>query len=130
HIKIDHFGYNTTDQKIAYFTANPGASVGVYNASTNALVYSTSTITSKGLDPGSPGISGDTLWWVDFSPFQTTGQYYLMSTTLNEQSYNFQISNTVYEAPMIATLKALYYNRCGTAKPAVYAGANWSDPGA
>lgn len=126
-IKIDHFGYRTTDQKIAYFTANPGSSAGVYNAATNALVYSNVTITSKGADQTSPVISGDTLWWVDFSSFTTPGQYYIMSTGLNEQSYNFQISDCIYQAPMTATLKALYYQRCGTDKPAQYAGANWAD---
>ena len=126
-IKLDHFGYRTTDTKIAYFTANPGTSVEVHNANTNALVYTTTTITSKGTDPTNPQISGDTLWWVDFSAFTTAGQYYLYSSTLNEQSYNFYISDSVYQAPMTATLKALYYQRCGTSKPAAYAGANWAD---
>jgi endoglucanase len=128
-IKLDHFGYRTTGSKVAYFTANPGASVGVYNAATNALAYTTTNITSKGTDTGSPLISGDTVWWVDFSPFTTAGTYYLLSTALNEQSYNFNISDSVYQAPMTATLKALYYQRCGTAKPAAYAGV-WADSSA
>ncbi len=127
HIKLDNFGYRTADTKIAIFTANPGTSVGVYSAATSTLAYTTTTITSKGTDPTSPQISGDTIWWVDFSAFTTPGQYFLISTTLNEQSYNFTISDSVYQAPMTATLKALYYQRCGCAKPAQYAGTNWSD---
>jgi len=129
-IKLDHFGYRTADQKIAYFTANPGPSVGVYDANTNSLVYTSTNITSKGTDTGTPLISGDTLWWVDFSGFTAPGQYYLLSASLNEQSYDFQISDCVYQAATTATLKALYYQRCGTPKPAAYAGANWADASA
>jgi hypothetical protein len=130
HIKIDNFGYRTTDTKIAYFTSNPGATVGVYNASTSVLAYTVpaGNITSKGTD--TTGITGDTVWWADFSAFSAPGTYFIDSTSLNEQSYNFQINDCVYQAPMSATLKALYYQRCGCAKPAQYAGANWSDTGA
>jgi len=130
HIKIDNFGYRTGDYKIAYFTSNPGTTVGVYNASTSTLAYSVpaANITSQGTD--ATGITGDTVWWVNFSAFTTPGTYYIYSTSLNEQSYNFQINDCVYQAPMTATLKALYYQRCGCAKPAAYAGANWSDASA
>ena len=127
HIKLDNFGYRTTDTKIAYFTANPGTMVVVYNASTSVSAYTVpaADITSEGTD--TTGITGDTVWWVNFSAFTTPGTYYVYSTSLNEQSYNFQINDCVYQAPMTATLKALYYQRCGCAKPAAYAGANWSD---
>jgi hypothetical protein len=130
HIKIDNFGYRTGDYKIAYFTSNPGTTVGVYNASTGQLAYSvpSADITSKGTD--TTGITGDTVWWVNFSAFTTSGTYYIYSTSLNEQSYNFQINDCIYQAPMTATLKALYYQRCGCAKPAQYAGVNWSDTSA
>ena len=127
HIKIDNFGYRTLDYKIAYFTSNPGATVGVYNASTSVLAYTVpaADIASEGTD--TTGITGDTVWWANFSAFTTPGTYYIYSTSLNEQSYNFQIKDCIYQAPMTATLKALYYQRCGCAHPAAYAGANWSD---
>jgi endoglucanase len=125
-IKIDHFGYRTTDTKTAYFTANPGAGVSVVNAATNTPVYAVTTITSKGTDPTNPQISGDTLWWADFSAFTTPGTYYIFSSSLNEQSYNFQISDTIYQAPVTAALKSLYYARCGTAKTAANGGV-WND---
>jgi hypothetical protein len=130
HIKIDNFGYRTGDYKIAYFTSNPGTTVGVYNATTSVLAYSVpaANITSQGTD--TTGITGDTVWWANFSAFTTPGTYYIYSTSLNEQSYNFQINDCIYQAPMTATLKALYYQRCGCAKPAAYAGANWSDTSA
>ncbi len=133
HIKIDNFGYRTTDTKIAYFTQNPGTTVGVYNASTSVLAYSVpaANITGPFTDSGATTwISGDTVWRADFSSFTTPGTYYILSTSLNEISYNFQISDCIYQAPMTATLKALYYQRCGCAKPAQYAGANWADSSA
>ena len=133
HIKIDNFGYRTTDTKIAYFTQNPGTTVGVYNAGTSVLAYSVpaANITGPFTDSGATTwISGDTVWRVDFSAFTTPGTYYILSTSLNEISYNFQISDCIYQAPMTATLKALYYQRCGCAKPAQYAGANWADSSA
>ena len=63
HIKIDNFGYRTGDYKIAYFTSNPGTTVGIYNASTSTLAYSVpaANITSQGTD--ATGITGDTVWW-------------------------------------------------------------------
>ncbi len=129
HIKTDNFGYRTTDSKIAYFTENPGSAVSLVNASSGTAVYGVpaADIISKGTDPTS--ITGDTVWWVDFSAYTTPGSYYVLSTSLNEQSYTFQINDCIYQAPMTATLKALYYQRCGCAHPAQYAGANWSDSG-
>ncbi len=130
HIKVDNFGYRTADTKIAYFTENPGTTIGVYNASTSVLAYSVPAgdITGPVSDTGAATvINGDTVWQVNFSAVTTAGTYYVYSAGLTEQSYNFQINDCVYQAPMSATLKALYYQRCGCAKPAQYAGADWSD---
>ena len=131
-IKVDHFGYRTLDSKIALFTSNPGSTVEVHDATSNALVYTVAAagISDQGTDTSSPQISGDHVWWVDFSAFTTAGKYYLLSPNLNEQSYEFAVADTIYQAPMTATLKALYYQRCGTSKPAANAGAAWSDSAA
>ncbi|HTC19632.1 MAG TPA: glycoside hydrolase family 9 protein, partial [bacterium] len=125
-IKVDHFGYRTGDTKIAYFTANPGASVEVLDANSNALILTSTNVTDKGTDASSPLMSGDHVWWVDFSPLNTSGTYYLYSPSLNEQSYNFQVSDTRYQAPVTAALKSLYYARCGTPKTAANGGV-WND---
>jgi hypothetical protein len=125
-IKIDHFGYRTTDTKTAYFTANPGASVEVHDANTNALILATTLVTDKGTDISSPLMSGDHVWWVDFSALTSPGTYYLYSPALAEQSYNFQVSDTRYQAPVTAALKALYYARCGVPKTAANGGV-WND---
>ncbi|MGH7739198.1 MAG: CIA30 family protein [bacterium] len=125
-INLDHFGYRTGDTKIAYCTADPGASLEVRDAATNALILTTTLVTDKGTDTSSPPMSGDHVWWVDFSALTTPGTYYLDSPTLNEQSYDFQISDTRYQAPVTAALKSLYYARCGTPKTAANGGA-WTD---
>lgn len=125
-IKLDHFGYRTGDTKIAYFTANPGTSVEVHDAATSVLVTTTASITDKGTDTSSPLMSGDHVWWVDFSALTAPGTYYVYSAALTEQSYNFQISDTRYQAPVTAALRGLYYARCGAPKTAAYAGV-WTD---
>ena len=78
HIKTDNFGYRTTDSKIAYFTENPGSAVSLVNASSGTAVYGVpaADIISKGTDPTS--ITGDTVWWVDFSAYTTPGSYYVL----------------------------------------------------
>lgn len=70
-IKIDNFGYRTTDTKIAYFTQSPGTAVGVYNASTSVLAYTVpaANITGPFTDSGATTwISGDTVYRADFRP--------------------------------------------------------------
>src|ERR1019366_9727583 len=81
-IKIDHFGYRTGDTKIAYCTANPGTSIEVHDANTNALILTTTSVTDKGNDTSSPLMSGDHVWWVDFSALAAPGPYYLYSPSL------------------------------------------------
>jgi hypothetical protein len=100
--------------------------VEVLDASTNALVLTTTSVTDKGTDASSPLMSGDHVWWVDFSALTAPGTYYLYSPSLNEQSYNFQISDSRYQAPVTAALKSLYYARCGAPKTAAYGGV-WND---
>jgi endoglucanase len=127
-IKLDNFGYRPADRKVAIFTSNPGATVQVRNAGgTPVFTVPTSggSITSRGLD----GASGDTVWWVDFTPFNAAGSYHLHSPSLNAESYTFAIQGDVYNAAVRAALKTFYYQRCGTPKAAAHAGA-WADGGA
>ena len=128
-IKIDHFGYRTSDVKMAIFSADPGGLVEVRSTS-DVVVFTIpsdgGSITSKGPD-GAP--SGDTIWWVDFSSFTTPGGYRLYSPTLNAQSYNFDIRDDIYDDLIRAALKTFYLQRCNTAKESAYAGA-WADPAA
>ena len=125
-IKADHFGYRSTDSKIAYFTADPGGSFEIRDAGSNALAYSASSVIDAGLDSAVPQISGDHVWQGDFSALTTPGHYVVSSPSLGEQSYDFFISDTRYQAPMQAALKSFYYARCGSPKDAAHGGA-WTD---
>jgi endoglucanase len=126
--KLDHFGYRPADTKIAIVTQNPGATVEVRSAVDDSVVYTIPTdggsITSKGAD-GAP--SGDTVWWVDFSPLATVGEYRLYSAAIGGQSYDFDIRGDVYATPMRTALKSFYLQRCNVPKTVALAG-NWADP--
>jgi|GEM_PF-1776700 len=126
-IKFDHFGYRPNDVKVAIFTANPGATVQIRNAS-DTVVYTIPTnggsITSMGADDQP---SGDTVWQVNFSAFATPGTYRIYVPSLNQQSYDFVINNDVYNEAGKVALKTYYYQRCGVAHPQPFAQAAWSD---
>ena len=124
-IKVDHFGYRTTDKKIAIITSDPSGEVVIKNLERNTVyTVSQDKITYKGVDNV---YSGDEIWEIDFSDFSQEGTYFLESLGIG-CSYNFKISNSVYNNAIKAVAKSLYYQRCGTNKPSQYAGT-WSDDG-
>lgn len=71
--------------------------------------------------------SGDRGWWVDFSAWTLPGTYRLVDTVTPAVSPSFRISDTVYRPVLRAAGRMFYHNRCGTAKPAAYAGSAWAD---
>jgi endoglucanase len=125
--KLDHFGYRPADTKIAIVTQNPGATVEVRSAADDSVVYTIPTdggsITSKGADGPA---SGDTVWWIDFSPLQAVGEYRLYSAAIAGQSYDFDIRDDVYATAMRTALKGFYLQRCNVPKTVALAG-NWAD---
>jgi endoglucanase len=124
-IKTDHLGYRPADPKIAILSANPGSSVEVRDPADVVrfrVPLDGGSITSKGFD----GPSGDNVWWVDFSTFQTPGTYRLYSPTLAAQSYDFVIADDVYNGALEAALATFYLQRCNTPKLATYVGS-WAD---
>ena len=128
HIKIDHYGYRPADPKLAIVTSNPGTTAEVRDTLGNVVFrvpQDGGSITFRGYDAP---VSGDSVWWLDFSPFQAPGDYELNVSGLG-QSYRFTVRDSVYNQPVLVSLKSYYYQRCGVPKPAVYAGV-WSDPSA
>ncbi|HXB57368.1 MAG TPA: glycoside hydrolase family 9 protein [Vicinamibacteria bacterium] len=124
-VKLDNFGYRPDDTKVAVFSADPGSIVQVRTSEgTVALAVPTDggSISSRGTDAA----SGDQVWWVDFSPLHAGGSYHLFSASLNARSYDFVIAPNVYKNVMRTALKTFYRQRCGTAKPPIYAGP-WAD---
>lgn len=125
HIKCDHYGYRPADPKVAIVTSNPGASAEVQDTLGNVIFrvpQNGGSITFQGYDNT---VSGDSIWWVDFTPFQTPGTYQLNVTSLG-QSYVFAINDSIYNLPVLVSLKSYYYQRCGVPKLTQYAG-NWND---
>jgi hypothetical protein len=127
-IKFDHFGYRPNDVKVAIFTANPGATVQIRNTS-DTVVYTIPTNGGSIVSMGAAGQpSGDTVWQVNFTPFNTPGNYRLYSPSLNQQSYDFSLSGSVYNDVGKVALKTYYYQRCGVAHPQPFADPKWADP--
>jgi hypothetical protein len=125
-IKVDHFGYRPAAAKVAVVSADPGGAVEVRTtagATVLAIPSQGGSILHKGED-GAP--SGDEIWWVDFSPLQATGEYYLYSPALGGRSYLFRIAEDVYWEPLRAAFGTFYRQRCNTPKEAPWAG-DWSD---
>ncbi len=131
-IKIDQFGYRTSDQKIAvianpqsgfndtaHFT--PGTSYQVRRWIDDAVIFSGSITAWNGGATHSQ--SGDKVWWFDFSSVTAADDYYIYDVTNAVGSYRFTISDCVYGNVMKTALRTYYYQRCGTPKASPYTDA-------
>lgn len=134
-IRIDQFGYRLGDQKVAIIanpmngfnssdSFSPGTMYEVRRWSDDVSVFS-AAITA--FDNGNTHIqSGDQVWWFDFSNVVTAGEYYIYDVTNDVGSYQFTISDDVYNDVLKQAMRAFYYQRCGVEKTAVH-GGNWHD---
>lgn len=138
-IVVDQFGYRPGDEKIAvisdpqvgYNAADsytPGPTWEVREWGSNALLFSGAPVPWNGGQQHDQ--SGDLVWWFDFSALSSAASCYVYDPTNNTRSHPFEIDECVYNDVLKTALKAFYYQRCGTAKPAQYAGASWADPAA
>jgi endoglucanase len=127
-IKMDYFGYRPNDTKIAIFTTDPGATVQVRTTG-DSVVYTVPTdggsLASMGFDDQP---TGDNVWQVDFSGFTTEGSYRLYVPAWDEQSYDFDLADDVYNDAGRVALKTYYYQRCGVPHPGPYADEGYRDP--
>ncbi len=136
HIHIDQFGYQPQGKKVAVLSnpqvgANnlaeyiPGNTLEIKDADTDAVVFSSSII--QWFSGATHDQSGDQGWWFDFSSLNTTGDYYVYDPENHVRSYEFKISEDVYNDILTAATRMFYYNRCNLAKEATHAGADWTD---
>jgi subtilisin family serine protease len=119
-IKIDQFGYLPEANKIAIFSDpitgfndslsyTPPSNVYVKDAFTHATVH---TGTAAAWDSGNEDpLSGDKVWWYDFSSLQTSGTYYISDNSIISE--NFEINEDVYDDVLEAGFKTFYLQRCG-----------------
>lgn len=135
-IIIDQFGYLPDSRKIAVIkhpyvgfdslaSFLPGKKYSIVNVKTGKKVY-TARITDwqKGIIDKS---SGDKIWHFDFSSFVLPGTYYVLDNKKNLRSYEFNISEDVYNELLKHAVRTFYYQRAGFKKDAKYAGDAWPD---
>lgn len=136
HIKVDQFGYRSTDQKIAVISNpiigynnsspfTPGNNYQIRKWSDDAIVFSGAPVAWNG--GATQAQSGDKVWWFDFSSVTAAGTYYVFDVSKNVGSYQFEINDNVYLNTLKQAMRVFYYQRCGTPKSAPYAGAGWTD---
>ncbi len=135
HIHIDQLGYRTADEKVCIISDpqvgynsgqsfSPGNTYEVRRWSDDVVVFSANITAWNG--GAIHAQSGDKVWWFDFSSVTTPGEYYVFDPDNVVGSEKFRIAEDVYNQALKQALRAFYYQRCGTAKEATYAGA-WSD---
>ncbi|MEL6355890.1 MAG: glycoside hydrolase family 9 protein [Bacteroidota bacterium] len=135
-IHVDQFGYTTAAKKVAVLSdpqvgANsnlsyqPGQTLELKDASNDNIVWTGSPEEWRNGNVNNQ--SGDRGWWLDFTEWETPGNYYLLDPSNGEQSAIFEISDSVYHNLLIEAGRAFYYNRCNATKEAPYAEANWTD---
>jgi endoglucanase len=116
-ININQLGYLPDDKKTAIFRdVTTDTSFDVINVETGEIAFS-GEITGS-VDNST---AGETNSYGDFSELTASGRYKITTDSLGE-SYEFEISENVYDDAFAAVVKMLYLQRCGTELPEEYAG--------
>jgi endoglucanase len=135
-IVVDQFGYPTKASKIAVIR---DPKLGCDNAAhitpgtTFALVdQSTGKISKRG--PPTPWnggatdtVSGDKVWWFDFSDVTTPETYAVVDIDNGFRSPEFQIDDRVYRNGLKYAVRMYFYQRAGFTKTAETAGSEGAD---
>jgi hypothetical protein len=135
-IVVDQFGYPTRASKIAvirdpqvgydsfaHFT--PGNTYAVVDQSTGEIVKAGSLIAWN--DGATDEVSGDKVWWFDFSDVTIPGRYAIMDIGRGVRSPEFQIDDSVYRLVLKYAARMYFYQRAGFKKTAETAGPDWVD---
>jgi hypothetical protein len=72
-------------------------------------------------------ISGDVVYWFDFSSVTTPGEYNVRDVVQNLRSVTFRIDDTVYRGVLGHAVRSFYYQRAGQEKSVEHAGAAYAD---
>lgn len=135
-IVVDQFGYPTRASKIAVIR-NP--QIGYDNAAhfapgtTYAVVdQSTGKIAKQGPltlwnGGATDGVSGDKVWWFDFSDVTTPGTYTVVDSDKGFRSVQFEIDDCVYRDVLKHAVRTYFYQRAGFEKTPKTAGPSWAD---
>ena len=113
-IYVNQVGYMPGESKIAVSTAPCSFQI-IKTADQKCAFDGVST------DAGFDAASGEQTYHIDFSGLTTPGTYYILSGT-GEKSPSFAIDKDVYKKVKKDMMKAFYFQRCGCALTAEYAG--------
>jgi endoglucanase len=116
HAAVDQMGYRPDSRKTVFVTRY-SESFTVRNATTGRIFYRGSLTAAMDSDPA----TGMAVYRGDFSSFANAGRWFIV-TDAGDSSFTFRIDDTVYAPVLRAALKGFYFQRCGTALNAKYAG--------
>jgi endoglucanase len=115
-VSANQVGYTPGLPKYVFVTS-AADSFRIHDAATQTILYRGALTLWRTNDPS----TGRTVRRGDFSTFQQEGSFRIM-TSSGDSSAPLSISDTVYRPVFRATLKAFYFQRCGTALLAQHAG--------
>ncbi|MCH5259308.1 MAG: glycoside hydrolase family 9 protein [Lachnospiraceae bacterium] len=115
-IYCNQVGYLPQSRKMAVMTAGEKFQVIRVEGTSEQTVFN-----GTARDAGPDKASGDHVHVADFSEIRQEGLYYVQNDA-GEKSHRFGIGQDIYRALQRDMTKALYYQRCGCALEAEYAG--------
>jgi len=135
-IVVDQFGYQVKNPKVAVIrnpqsgydkdaSFKPGHELQVVERSTGKIVKSGSP--SPWNNGATDAVSGDQVWWFDFSDVETPGTYAIVDVESQLRSVEFDIDDHVYQRVMKNAVRMFFYQRAGMKKTAETAGESWVD---
>ncbi len=107
YIKINQVGYLPNAKK-EIIVDKEAKEFEVIDVKTSKVVYK-GTLEFKGVDR----ISKDKVWVGDFSQVTTPGRYKIVIPSLNEESYEFNIADDIYNDVFYKVMRSYYLQRCG-----------------
>ncbi len=135
-IVVDQFGYRPEAAKVAVIrdpqegydaseSFSPGTEYAVVDVASGDTVVTGAPAPWNGGETDS--VSGDRVWWFDFSELTTPGTYYVLDVTNDRRSVHFRVAEDVYRSVLKHAVRSFYYQRAGQEKSAEHAGADWQD---
>jgi hypothetical protein len=136
-IIVDQFGWRAdAPRKVVIFadpingqnsgiSYTPGAAFQIRRVSDDGIALTGNTVAWK---PGTiDSVSGDKVWWGDFSTLVTPGEYYVYDPTNDLHSYTFRLDNTLFNDVLKTSIRTYFYQRSGIDITAAN-GGNWNHP--
>jgi len=135
-IVVDQFGYLTKSRKVAVIRAPqvgydsfvkfaPGKSYALIELPAGRVVKTAAPTEWNG--GSTDQVSGDQVWWFDFSEVEAPGRYAVVDLEKSIRSADFSIGEHVYKDVMKHALRAFFYQRAGFEKKPEFAGKAWAD---